>query len=103
MMLVVAAAGVAISYGAATVDRHRAGAAADAAALAVALRAVDGSAAACLAGTTVARLDGARITRCTLQGPVADIVVAVRLPGVLSRFGSATGHARAGPASESPP
>lgn len=99
MALVAAAAGVAISYGAATLERHRAAAAADAVALAVALRAVEGPTAACRAGAALGRLDGARVTRCGLQGPVADVAVAVRLPGPLAALGPAIGRARAGPAS----
>src|SRR5580692_9517520 len=50
MALVAAAAAVALCYGAAIVQRHRAGAAADAVALVVALRAIDGQPAACRAG-----------------------------------------------------
>jgi secretion/DNA translocation related TadE-like protein len=100
MALVAATAGMAICYGAATLERHRADAAADAVALEVALRALDGPAIACRRGATLGQLDGAEIIRCELDGAVADIVVAVRLPGPLSWLGPASGEARAGPASE---
>lgn len=99
MALVVAAAVMAIGYAVATVERHRAAAAADAAALAVALTAVRGPAAACQNGSSLAHLDGATVTGCDLHGAVADVVVTVRLPGVLGGFGPAIGRARAGPAS----
>jgi secretion/DNA translocation related TadE-like protein len=101
MALVVAAAVMAIGYGVATMERHRAAAAADATALAAALSAVHGGAVACRDGDSLARLDGATVTRCVLQGPVAEVEVSVRLPGMLGAFGPAIGRARAGPASES--
>jgi secretion/DNA translocation related TadE-like protein len=97
--VVVAAAAVAICYGAAILQRHRAGAAADAVALVVALRAVEGPTVACRAGTALGRLDGAEVIRCTLVGATAEVTVAVRLRGVLSGLGSAIAEARAGPAS----
>jgi secretion/DNA translocation related TadE-like protein len=102
MALVAAAAGVASCYGMAIVQRHRAAAAADAVALAVALRAVDGPAAACSGGVALARLDGGVLTGCQLQGSVAQVSVAVPLPGVLAALGPATARARAGPASVVP-
>jgi secretion/DNA translocation related TadE-like protein len=99
MALVAVATVAAIGYGAATFERHRASAAADATALTAALSAIQGPAVACRQGQSLARLNGAIVTRCELQGSVADVEVSVRLPGVLARFGSATGEARAGPAS----
>jgi secretion/DNA translocation related TadE-like protein len=99
MALVAIATVAAVGYGAATLERHRASAAADAAALATALEAVQGPAVACGQGGSLARLDGATVTRCQLQGSVADVEVTIGLPGVLARFGSAVGHARAGPVS----
>jgi secretion/DNA translocation related TadE-like protein len=101
MAVVTVAAAAAIGDGVAVVARHRAGAAADAAALAVALRAIDGSSAACASGAALARADGGRLTSCDLSGAFVQVVVAVRLPGPLARFGPATGQARAGPASAS--
>jgi secretion/DNA translocation related TadE-like protein len=102
MALVMAAAGVAMSYGAATLQRHRADSAADAVALAVALRAIDGRSAACAYGAVLGRLDGAVVTSCELHGAVSQVSVAVRLPGVLAELGQATARSRAGPATLSP-
>jgi secretion/DNA translocation related TadE-like protein len=99
MAVVAVAAGAAIGDGVAVVARHRAEAAADAAALAVALRATDGSFAACASGAALARANGGQLTSCDLLGAFAQVVVAVRLPGPLAKFGPATGQARAGPAS----
>jgi secretion/DNA translocation related TadE-like protein len=100
MAVVAAAAAVAISIGVATVERHRAAVAADVVALDAALNAVRGSAVACNVGGALGRLDGASVTRCALDGPVAEVEVAVRLPGALGAFGPAIGRAKAGPASE---
>jgi secretion/DNA translocation related TadE-like protein len=100
MAVVVAAATVAIGVGVASVERHRAAAAADAVALAAALDAIQGQAAACRDGGEIGQLDGAVVSRCVLTGPVADVAVAVRLPGPLVVLGPAIGRARAGPASE---
>jgi secretion/DNA translocation related TadE-like protein len=102
MTLVVAAAAVAMSYGAATLQRHRADAAADAVALVVALRALDGSAVACAYGADLARLNGAVVTRCDLQGSISQVSVEVRLPGPLAEFGPATARSRAGPTTLTP-
>jgi secretion/DNA translocation related TadE-like protein len=99
MGLVAAAAAAAMCIGVAIVERHRAAAAADAVALVVALHATDGPTAACQEGIALARIDGARLRRCELQGAVSQVSVAVALPGVLARLGPATGRARAGPAS----
>jgi secretion/DNA translocation related TadE-like protein len=90
-------AGIAVSE--VTLARYRAGAAADAAALAAAGNALAGAAGACDQAGSLATLDGARVTACTLSGSVAEVAVAVRLPGPLAVFGSADGRARAGPAS----
>jgi secretion/DNA translocation related TadE-like protein len=99
MAVVVVTAAVAVGFGVTVVQRHRAAAAADAAALTVALRAIDGASAACRAGEAIAHLDGATVTRCVLDGADAEVAVAVRLPGPLTRLGPAVGRARAGPAS----
>jgi secretion/DNA translocation related TadE-like protein len=97
MALVLAAATIAIGYAVATIERHRAGAAADAAALAAALDAVRGPAAACQQATRLATLDRARLSRCTVSGSIADVSVTVGLPGLFVTLGPATGRARAGP------
>ena len=92
------AATVAVGVAMATIERHRAAAAADAAALKVALDAIDGASVACRDGAALAALDGASLTGCRLVGSIATVSVAVRLPGPLAHLGTATGRARAGPA-----
>jgi secretion/DNA translocation related TadE-like protein len=103
MALVAAAASVAMLWGVAVLERHRAALAADAVSLQVALKAVEGRQSACAAGAALGRRDGAALTACDLDGAVALVSVHVRLPGLLSRFGSATGQARAGPVGMSDP
>jgi secretion/DNA translocation related TadE-like protein len=98
--VVVAAGVIASGFGTAVVERHHAAAAADAAALEVALRSIAGRPAACRSGAAIAQLNGATLRRCDLHDAIAEVVVEVRLRGVLSVFGSAEGRARAGPASE---
>ncbi|SDO90845.1 helicase/secretion neighborhood TadE-like protein [Klenkia soli] len=87
-----------VLVGAAVVARHRAGAAADLAALAVAGRAVLGDPAACDTGRAVAQANGADLTSCTV-GPDAVVAVEVAVPVQLGPVGvtQAAGRARAGP------
>ncbi len=87
-----------VLVGAAVVARHRAGAAADLAALAVAGRAVLGDPAACGTGADVARANGAELVGCTV-GPGAVVEVQVAVPVRLGPVGvtRAQGRARAGP------
>jgi secretion/DNA translocation related TadE-like protein len=97
MAVVLGVAAASGSVGVVTVERHRADAAADAAALAAAGHVVAGPGSACAAAAAIARTDGAALTRCGLDGADAQVEVAVSLPGILRRFGRAVGHARAGP------
>ncbi|WP_448614418.1 Rv3654c family TadE-like protein [Modestobacter sp. URMC 112] len=95
-----AAVGMAtVLVGAAVVGRHRAGAAADLAALAGAGRAVLGDPAACAVATAVAVANGAAMDSCRV-GADAVVEVHVRVPVRLGPLGtvSAGGRARAGPA-----
>jgi secretion/DNA translocation related TadE-like protein len=96
VLAVVGAAAVLV--GAAVAARHRAGSAADLAALAAAGRAVVGDPDACAAATRVARGNGARLVTCTIeQGAVVAVTVAVPVRlGPVGRY-EATGRARAGP------
>ncbi|MEE4546703.1 Rv3654c family TadE-like protein [Streptomyces sp. V4-01] len=71
----------------AVVARHRAGAAADLAALAAADHALDGEAAACRLAVRVASAQGATVLGCTLSGEVADVVAGVGDARVRSRAG----------------
>jgi secretion/DNA translocation related TadE-like protein len=91
--------GTMLSVGVVMVDRHRAAAAADEAALAVAAASIQGPPAACASGNRIAHLDGAALDRCDLADAIATVEARVALPGWLARFGSAIGRARAGPAS----
>jgi secretion/DNA translocation related TadE-like protein len=99
MVAVIATAAAMIAVGVAIYERHRAADAADAVALKVALDAVQGPAVACRDGAALGRLDGAAVSRCTLNGSISEVEVTVRLPAVLRLLGVATGRARAGPAS----
>lgn len=87
-----------VLVGAAVVARHRAGAAADLAALAVAVRAVRGDPAACGTGTSVAAANGADLVACSV-GPGSVVAVEVSVPVRLGPLGllAAAGRARAGP------
>lgn len=92
VLLVVFAAGLLL--GRAEVSRHRAGGAADLAALAAADHALDGRRTACALAARVAAAQGARLTACILTGDIADVTTTVA---------QATARSRAGPAAASPP
>ncbi len=94
-----AAVGMAVVLvGAALVGRHRAGAAADLAALAGAGRAAVGDPQACAAAARVATANGGMLDGCDVR-PGAVVEVRVRVPVRLGPLGVlvATGRARAGP------
>ena len=95
---VLAMLAIAMQLGAAVITRHRAEAAADLAALAVAAGAVDGTKAACASGQRVTDAMTVRLVSCELHGWEASVQVEAVAPGVLARFGSARASARAGPA-----
>jgi secretion/DNA translocation related TadE-like protein len=84
--------------GAAAVARHRAGAAADLAALAGAQHAVTGAGDPCGTARRLAEANAARLVRCR-AGPDAVVAVTVAVPVRLGRLGvhEATARARAGP------
>lgn len=88
----------AVLAGAAVVARHRAGSAADLAALAAAGRAVIGDASACSAADDVAQANAAELTGCRI-GAGSVVAVEVRVPVRLGPLGvhAAVGRARAGP------
>ncbi len=72
--------------------RHRAGAAADLAALAAADHALRGQEFACAGASRVARAQGAEVERCATRGEIADVTVRAR-EGPMS----AAVRSRAGP------
>ena len=78
--------------------RHRAQAAADAAALAAAGWAVYGEAVACAQADRVAAVNEAALVHCGLDGWDAVVTVGVRPGGPAAVAGTATASARAGPA-----
>lgn len=83
---------VVLGLGQAVAVRHRAGGAADLAALAAADRAFNGQGRACAVARRVAEAQGARLIRCAVVGEVADVSVTAELgpytsPGVRSRAG----------------
>ncbi|TFV48548.1 Rv3654c family TadE-like protein [Blastococcus sp. TF02A_35] len=96
--VVVLVGAAAVLAGVATVARHRAGAAADLAALAGAGRAVVGDADPCAAAGRIAEDNGAALAGCRVE-PGSVVVVEVRVTVGLGRLGvhEALGRARAGP------
>lgn len=85
--------------------RQQASTAADLAALAAAERALQGPDAACRAAAEIADANGARLRRCGVEGSIADVTAAVRLPAPAAPLTSAdraTARARAGPAGAGP-
>lgn len=89
---------VVLALGQVVAARHRAGGAADLAALAAADRALEGAAPACESAEQVAGAQGAEVVRCAVLGEVADVTARVR-------FGPYTPEirSRAGPAADAPP
>ncbi len=77
--------------------RHRAGAAADLAAIAAAQQALDPRGA-CRRAAQLAARDGAVVELCRVSGAVVEVRVRVAVPGPLGRLGPARATARAGPA-----
>lgn len=89
---------VVLALGQVVAARHRAGGAADLAALAAADRALEGEAEACRSAREVAGAQGAEVVRCVVQGEVADVTAK-------ARFGpyAPVVRARAGPAATASP
>lgn len=82
---------VILAMGQAVVARHRAGAAADLAALAAAGYALRGAEAACARAAEVAGAQGAEVVRCAMTGEIADVTARAGFgpysPTVRSRAG----------------
>lgn len=91
-----------LAMGQGVAARHRAGGAADLAALAAADRALQGQSTACAAAVRVAGAQGARVVRCAVRDGIADLTAEARFgpyaPRVRARAGppddplSRTGH-----------
>ncbi|MFD9866890.1 Rv3654c family TadE-like protein [Streptomyces niveus] len=82
---------VILAMGQAVVARHRAGSAADLAALAAAGHALRGAEAACVRAAEVAGAQGAQVVRCAVVGEIADVTARADFgpyaPTVRSRAG----------------
>lgn len=94
---VLAAGGLGAAVGEAVLLRHRAGAAADAAALAAALPAAAGQGNACGRAAELTRRAGARLGSCTVRGAIAEVSVTVSADGWLAWLPPVRLNARAGP------
>ena len=95
MLSAVAVLGLLI--GGATAARHRAGAAADFAAIAAAEHWHEGVAGACRAAAQFAAANDAALELCRVRDAVAEVRVSVRVGGPFARLGPARATARAGP------
>lgn len=86
---------VVLALGQAVAARHRAGGAADLAALAAADRALEGAVTACGVARRVALAQGAVVVRCAVHGEIADVTARSSfgpyLPAVRARAGPPTG------------
>jgi secretion/DNA translocation related TadE-like protein len=89
-------ASLGVLLSAAVTAKHRAGAAADFAAIAAAQQAYD-PVAACHAAQRIAAHNGAVIESCRIAGQTAEVHVRVDVTGPLARLGPARAVARAGP------
>ncbi|MCM2577699.1 Rv3654c family TadE-like protein [Streptomyces meridianus] len=82
-----------LGMGQAVLSRHRAGGAADLAALAAADHAVQGAAVACREAGRVARAQAVRLVECTVSGEIADVTAEATWGPYAAQV-----RARAGPA-----
>ncbi|MEU4177477.1 Rv3654c family TadE-like protein [Streptomyces sp. NPDC026589] len=93
---------VVLALGQAVAARHRAGGAADMAALAAADRALEGTVAACGTARRVALAQGAVLVRCVVHGEIADVTArsgfGPYLPAVRARAGPPVGPGAGSPA-----
>ncbi|MDI3389622.1 flp pilus-assembly TadE/G-like family protein [Streptomyces sp. B-S-A8] len=87
----------------AVLARHRAGGAADLAALAAADRALRGTRAACATAERVAAEQGAEVVRCAVRGEIADVTVRARAGGFRAQLRARAGPPEAGPPEAGPP
>jgi secretion/DNA translocation related TadE-like protein len=95
--VVALAAAVLAGSGLAAVTRHRAALAADAAALAAAARSTAGTGVACQVARRAVEANGARLGRCSVEGPYVVVRDLVPAPAWMAWAGAAVGEARAGP------
>jgi secretion/DNA translocation related TadE-like protein len=93
-LVVLLFAGAVAMAGGVAVARHRAETAADLGALAGAVHAAEGEAAACAEAARIVHANGAELVGCRLDALDATVTAAVRAPG---GWGTASASARAGP------
>ncbi|PSJ29969.1 helicase [Streptosporangium nondiastaticum] len=84
-----------LAMGQAMVARHRAGGAADLAALAAADHALEGQEAACGLARRVAAAQGTRVVRCAVNGEIAEVAAEARAGPYAVRVRSRAGPAEA--------
>jgi secretion/DNA translocation related TadE-like protein len=97
LLVLITAGGGALAEAMTAATRQRAATAADLAALAAAADRSADPRAGCTRARTIGAANGARLIGCRVQDGIADITVAVRLPGFLTTLGSLPARARAGP------
>ncbi|GAA3394034.1 Rv3654c family TadE-like protein [Streptomyces roseoviridis] len=95
--------GAVLALGQAVTARHRAGGAADLAALAAADRALWGEADACAAANRVATAQGATLVRCGVSEDIADVTARVTLGAWTTEIRSRAGPPPATPLPGPPP
>ncbi|MEU0369071.1 Rv3654c family TadE-like protein [Streptomyces sp. NPDC006283] len=97
---------IVLAMGQVVVARHRAGAAADLAALAAADNALRGTAEACAKAAEVARAQDTEVVRCAVTGEIADVTARARFgpyaPAVRGRAGPPLSQEPPGPPGEVP-
>jgi secretion/DNA translocation related TadE-like protein len=79
----------------ATLARHRAATAADAAALAAAAHLLEPAPAVCATAARIAAVNDAEVARCVVRDGTVAVTTRMRPPGWLGRFGTVSGVARA--------
>ncbi|WP_188132031.1 Rv3654c family TadE-like protein [Streptomyces boluensis] len=95
--------GAVLLLGQAVLVRHRAGGAADLAALAAADGALRGRQEACARAVRVARAQGAEVVRCAVRGEIADVTVRAQAGAFRARQRALAGPPSAGPPRAGPP
>ncbi|WP_447038242.1 Rv3654c family TadE-like protein [Streptomyces sp. DSM 118878] len=89
--------GAVLAMGQAVMARHRAGGAADLAALAAADRWAAGSAKACEGAARVAEAQGARLVDCSVRGEISEVTASASVGPFSPRIRSRAGPRRAAP------
>ncbi|MGW0534247.1 Rv3654c family TadE-like protein [Streptomyces sp. NPDC003032] len=91
MAVLCVVSGAVLVMGQVVVARHRAGGAADLAALAAADRWAAGASAACAGAGRVAQAQGVRLLRCAVRGDVSEVTVSASVGAFSARVRSRAG------------